>query len=135
MAIDVDPTDTAVQKTRAWTGLWVVVFGDVAIAAIATFGAIKAGGGANVTQLIAILSSAFTAIGTMTTAYFGIRAASNTAQSAVTGAGQQMALAMQQSPPAGGVQPPPPAGGVQPPPPAGGVQPPPPAGGVQPPVR
>jgi hypothetical protein len=117
MASDIVPTDTAVQKTRAWTGLWVVVFGDVAIAAIATFGVIKAGGGANITQLIAILSSAFTAIGTMTTAYFGIRAASNTAQSAVTGAGQQMAMAMQQSPPAGGVQSPP-AGGV-PPAPAG----------------
>ena len=34
-------------------------------------------------QLVAILTSAFIAIGTMTTAYFGMRAASNTAQRAV----------------------------------------------------
>jgi hypothetical protein len=83
-----DPSDNAVQKTRAWTGLLVVVFGDVAIAAAAVWGIVKSGTSAN-TQLVAILTSAFTAIGTMTTAYFGIRAASNTAQSAVTGAAQQ----------------------------------------------
>jgi len=32
-------------------------------------------------QVVAILSGAFTAIGTMTTAYFGIKAMSNTAKS------------------------------------------------------
>jgi hypothetical protein len=77
--------DTAVQRTRAWTGLGVVVFGDVAIAVAAVFGVVKAGGGTNAAQVVSILTSAFTAIGTMTTAYFGIRAASNTAQSAVKG--------------------------------------------------
>ena len=80
-----NPADDAVQKTRAWTGLGVVVFGDVAIAIAAIFGVTKAGGGSNATQVVSILTSAFTAIGTMTAAYFGIRAASNSAQAAVAG--------------------------------------------------
>src|SRR4029450_7108490 len=80
-----NPTEQAVQRTRAFTGLWVVVGGDVAIAAAAVYGVIKSGSGQNATQIVAILTSAFTAIGTMTTAYFGIRAASNTAQAAVSG--------------------------------------------------
>ena len=92
-----DPTDNAVQRTRAWTGLIVVVGGDVAIAAAATWGIVKSGGSANA-QLVSILTSAFTAISTMTTAYFGIRAASNMAQSAVAGATQPGgAGAMQQA--------------------------------------
>ena len=78
-----NPTDQAVQRTRAFTGLWVVVGGDVAIAAAAVYGVVKSASGQNATQIVAILTSAFTAIGTMTTAYFGIRAASNTAQAAV----------------------------------------------------
>jgi type IV secretory pathway VirB6-like protein len=91
------PTDNDVQRIRAWTGLLVVVFGDVAIAAAATWGIIKSAGTANA-QLVSILTSAFTAISTMTTAYFGIRAASNMAQSAVAGAAQQSgAGAMQQA--------------------------------------
>ena len=91
------PTDNDVQRIRAWTGLLVVVFGDVAIAAAATWGIIKSAGTANA-QLVSILTSAFTAISTMTTAYFGIRAASNMAQSAVAGAAQQDgAGAMQQA--------------------------------------
>lgn len=78
-----NPTDQAVQRTRAFTGLWVVIGGDVAIAAAAVYGVVKSGTGQNATQIVAILTSAFTAVGTMTTAYFGIRAASNTAQAAV----------------------------------------------------
>ncbi len=74
------PTANEVQRTRAWTGLWVVVIGDVAIALAAILGVVKASGNANT---VSVLSSAFTAIGTMTTAYFGIRASSNTAESAV----------------------------------------------------
>src|SRR4051812_23568333 len=80
-----------VQKIRSWTGLLVVVFGDVAIAVAAIFGIVaasrdgSAAGGANGenSQIVAILTSAFTAVGTMTTAYFGIRAMSNTAQSSM----------------------------------------------------
>jgi hypothetical protein len=91
------PTDNDVQTTRAWTGLLVVILGDVAIAAAATWGIVKSGGTANA-QLVSILTSAFTAISTMTTAYFGIRAASNMAQSTVAGAAQQGGVgAMQQA--------------------------------------
>jgi hypothetical protein len=78
------PSANAVQRTRAWTGLWVVIAGDVAIAAAAIWGIVKTAGTATTNSpTVAILTSAFTAIGTMTTAYFGIRATSNTAQSLV----------------------------------------------------
>jgi hypothetical protein len=81
-----DPTSGRVQIIRSWTGLLVVIFGDAAVAAAAIWGIAKAGGTENA-QLVAILTSAFTAITAMTTAYFGIRAASNTAQSAVESMG------------------------------------------------
>ena len=76
-----NPSDNAVQRTRAWTGLWVVAAGDVAIAVAAIWGVVKTAGAATNSPTIAILTSAFTAIGTMTTAYFGIKSMSNTAQS------------------------------------------------------
>src|SRR5689334_1608612 len=83
------PSDD-VQKVRSWTGLLVVVIGDAAIAVAGIFGIVAASGGTgaaaadgNTTPIVAILTSAFTAIGTMTTAYFGIRAMSNTAQSSM----------------------------------------------------
>jgi hypothetical protein len=79
-----NPTDNGIQRIRSYTGLYVVLFGDVAIAGIASYGVLKSGGSAANAQIVAILTSAFTAIGTMTTAYFGIRGMSNTAQSAVT---------------------------------------------------
>jgi hypothetical protein len=78
------PTANKVQIVRSWTGLLVVVGGDIAIAIAAVLGVAKASGsGAAVTAIVSILTSAFTAIGTMTTAYFGIRAMSNTAQSSM----------------------------------------------------
>jgi Pentapeptide repeats (8 copies) len=80
-----NPNANSVQRTRAWTGLWVVVGGDVAIAAAAIFTVFtvwKAGHtSSNITPIVAVLTSAFTAIGTMTTAYFGIKTMANTAQS------------------------------------------------------
>jgi hypothetical protein len=81
-----DISEEAVDKTRAWTGLFVVVGGDVAIAVAVVFALSKfAGttGNAATAVLASILSSAFAAIGTMTTAYFGIRAISNTAQRSI----------------------------------------------------
>jgi hypothetical protein len=61
--------------------MWVVVAGDVTIVVAAVLGAIKASGStASATIIVAILTSAFTAIGTMTTAYFGIKSSANTAQ-------------------------------------------------------
>jgi hypothetical protein len=56
----------------------------VTIAAAAILGITLTSGG-NSDALVAILTSAFTAISSMTSAYFGIRAASNTAQSSVKG--------------------------------------------------
>jgi hypothetical protein len=83
---NVTPDD--VQRTRAWTGLWVVVGGDGAIAVAAIWGVVKVSGSANTNaQMVAILTSAFTAISTMTTAYFGIRATSNTAQASLSAPG------------------------------------------------
>jgi hypothetical protein len=78
-------TDQGVEKVRAWTGLSAVVAGDVAIAIAAVLGithftASGAAGSQVLPQIVAILSSAFTAIGTMTTAYFGIKSISNTAK-------------------------------------------------------
>jgi hypothetical protein len=72
-----------------------VVAGDVAIAIAAILGILHfsssgaSSSGDQSTQFVAILTSAFTAIGTMTTAYFGIKSISNTAQ------------ALGQSPPTG----------------------------------
>jgi hypothetical protein len=83
-----DPTENSVQRTRSFTGLWVVFLGDVAIASAAIYGVIRSDSGQDRTQIVAILTSAFTAIGTMTAAYFGIRAASNTAQAAAQAAAQ-----------------------------------------------
>jgi hypothetical protein len=80
-----DDPDSRVEKVRAWAGLMAVVAGDTAIAIAAIVGISHfASSGANsqvLPQVVAILSSAFTAIGTMTTAYFGIKAMSNTAKS------------------------------------------------------
>jgi hypothetical protein len=58
------------------------VLGDAAIVVAAVWGIVKTSGSStNSSAVVAILTSAFTAIGTMTTAYFGIRSATNTAQS------------------------------------------------------
>ncbi|MET7475262.1 hypothetical protein ABZT17_12985 [Streptomyces sp. NPDC005648] len=78
-----------VQTTRAWTGLVVVLIGDVGVALAAILIAWHLN---DATQAVAILTSAFTAITAITTAFFGIRAASNTAQHAVeaTAGGKQL---------------------------------------------
>lgn len=69
-----------VERTRSWTGLWAVALGDVVIAVAAILGVywVK-GGGTNSTSVVSIITSGFTAIGTLTTAYFGIKAVANTA--------------------------------------------------------
>jgi hypothetical protein len=80
------PSEEAVDQTRAWTGLFVVVGGDVAIVVAVVIALFKFAGttaSANNAVLASILSSAFAAIATMTTAYFGIRASANTAQRSI----------------------------------------------------
>jgi hypothetical protein len=87
-----DPGEVAIQKMRSMTGLLAVVVGDVAIAAGAILGLLLASGSDGRAQIVvSILGGAFTAIGTLTTAYFGIRAASNTAQSSINAAADKAA--------------------------------------------
>jgi len=86
-----NPTNNAVQRTRSWTGLWVIAVSDLVIAVAAIWGIVKtSSNSASSSSIVAILTSAFTAIGTLTTAYFGIKSVTNTAQSLVGqgGAGQ-----------------------------------------------
>lgn len=71
-----------VQQTRAWAGLFVILVGAAAITGVALWGLTKANS-TNTASIVAILTTVFTAIATMITAYFGIRAVTNTAQSAV----------------------------------------------------
>jgi hypothetical protein len=74
----------SVEKTRARTGLIAVVMGDVAIAIAAIWGVVEVNGAkSSSTIVVSILSSAFTAIGTLTTAYFGIKATANTAKNSM----------------------------------------------------
>lgn len=73
-----------VESTRAWAGFGAVLVGDVVIAVAAIFGVLALKGNAPSTDsIVAILSSAFTAIGTLTTAYFGIKATANTAKTSL----------------------------------------------------
>jgi hypothetical protein len=79
------PETARVERTRAWVGLLVVVVGDATIVVATVVGVLVIHGNAAGTATVSILTSAFTAISTMTTAYFGIRAASNTAQRSIQG--------------------------------------------------
>ncbi|MFF7199726.1 hypothetical protein [Streptomyces sp. NPDC008141] len=72
-----DRAESRIQQIRAWAGLLVVGLGDLAISAAAIWGVTHVDG----SEAVAVLTSAFTAISAMTTAYFGIRAATNAAQS------------------------------------------------------
>ncbi|WP_441249257.1 hypothetical protein [Kitasatospora sp. McL0602] len=72
------------ERARAKAGMLVVLGSDVAIAVAAVLGVFwlrLSGDTTNGTEIAAVLTSAFTAIGTMTTAYFGIKSMSNTALS------------------------------------------------------
>jgi len=70
----------AVEMRRAAMGLYAVLASDVA----AILGVvIISHDGASSTAVVSILSSAFTAVGTLTTAYFGIKASANTAKNSI----------------------------------------------------
>jgi predicted TIM-barrel enzyme len=74
----------AVEMRRAATGLYAVLASDVAIAVAAILGVIIIrNDSASSTAVVSILSSAFTAVGTLTTAYFGIKASANTAKNSI----------------------------------------------------
>ncbi|MBK3581787.1 hypothetical protein JHN63_50185 [Streptomyces sp. MBT65] len=71
--------DTDLEKMRARYGLLAVVGSNLAITAVAIFGVWQLNGDRAV--IVGVLTSAFTAMAGLTTAYLGIKAVSNTAQS------------------------------------------------------
>ncbi|MEV5959982.1 hypothetical protein AB0M11_40665 [Streptomyces sp. NPDC051987] len=71
--------DIQLEKERARYGLLAVVVSNLAIAAVAVFGVWRLDG--NESVIIGVLTAAFTAVSSMTTAYLGIKAVSNTAKS------------------------------------------------------
>jgi hypothetical protein len=75
----------ALERDRARFGLMAVVFSNLAIAGVALFGVWRLDGDKAV--MVGVLTSAFTAVSSMTTAYLGIKAVSNTAQSFAMGDG------------------------------------------------
>ncbi|MEW1644611.1 hypothetical protein [Streptomyces sp. NPDC091219] len=79
--------DTDLEKIRARYGLLAVVGSNLAITAVAIFGVWQLNGDRAV--IVGVLTSAFTAMAGLTTAYLGIKAVSNTAQSMSKEAGRQ----------------------------------------------
>ncbi len=67
------------EKNRARYGLLAVIISNLAIAGVAIFGVWRLGGDKSV--IVGVLTAAFTAVSSMTTAYLGIKAVSNTAKS------------------------------------------------------
>nr|WP_229889477.1 hypothetical protein [Streptomyces mirabilis] len=75
--------DTELEKDRARYGLLAVVVSILAISGVAIFGVWRLDGDKAV--IVGVLTAAFTAVSSMTTAYLGIKAVSNTAQSMARG--------------------------------------------------
>ncbi|MQY35666.1 hypothetical protein SRB17_36500 [Streptomyces sp. RB17] len=71
--------DTDLEKVRARYGLLAVIVSNLAIVAVATVGVWRLDGDKSV--IVGILTAAFTAMSSMTTAYLGIKAVANTAKS------------------------------------------------------
>ncbi|MFD8720358.1 hypothetical protein ACFV2H_20725 [Streptomyces sp. NPDC059629] len=76
--------DIQLERTRARYGLLAVVVSNLAIAGVAAFGVWRLGGDRSV--IVGVLTAAFTAVSSMTTAYLGIKAVSNTAKSIASSA-------------------------------------------------
>ncbi|WP_240529665.1 hypothetical protein [Streptomyces mangrovisoli] len=72
-------SDLGLEKDRARYGLLAVVVSNLAIAGVAAFGVWRLGGDRSV--IVGVLTAAFTAVSSTTTAYLGIKAVSNTAKS------------------------------------------------------
>ncbi|MET7474297.1 hypothetical protein ABZT17_08040 [Streptomyces sp. NPDC005648] len=94
--------DVELEKDRARYGLLAVVISNLAIAGVAIFGVWRLDGDKSV--IVGVLSAAFTAVSSMTTAYLGIKAVSNTAKSIALGDGMAR---QQQAPPVAPTAPPP----------------------------
>ncbi|MFI1257164.1 hypothetical protein ACH4U6_25750 [Streptomyces netropsis] len=76
------------ERVRSLAGLLAVLIGDAAIVAVVVWG-VNEFGDKDTAVLIGLLTAAFTAVSTMTTAYLGIKAVSNTAQVLSGHSGQQ----------------------------------------------
>ncbi|RRQ87116.1 hypothetical protein [Streptomyces griseofuscus] len=72
-------TEIELEKDKAKFGLLAVIASNVAIVAVAVVGVWRLKGDTSV--IVGILTAAFTAVSSMTTAYLGIKAVSNTARS------------------------------------------------------
>jgi hypothetical protein len=84
--ITLSDNQTKVELHRASMGLYAVLASDIAIAVAAIAGVlIIRHDSASTTAVVSILSTAFTAVGTLTTAYFGIKATANTAKNTIAG--------------------------------------------------
>ena len=77
--------ETELEKDRARYGLLAVLVSNLAIAGVAIFGVWRLDGDKAV--IVGVLTAAFTAVSSMTTAYLGIKAISNTAKSIALGEG------------------------------------------------
>ncbi|MFD5818838.1 hypothetical protein [Streptomyces sp. NPDC127038] len=75
--------DTELEKDRARYGLIAVVMSNLAIVGVAALGVWRLDGDKSV--IVGVLTAAFTAVSSMTTAYLGIKAVSNTARSIALG--------------------------------------------------
>ncbi|MGW7408031.1 hypothetical protein ACWGI9_30750 [Streptomyces sp. NPDC054833] len=75
--------DTELEKDRARYGLLAVVISNLVIAGVAIFGVWQLDGDKAV--IVGVLTAGFTAVSSMTTAYLGIKAVSNTARSIALG--------------------------------------------------
>ncbi|GAA3767725.1 hypothetical protein [Streptomyces chiangmaiensis] len=71
--------DVELERDRARYGLLAVIISNLAIAGVAVFGVWRLDGDKSVT--VGVLTAAFTSVSSMTTAYLGIKAVSNTAKS------------------------------------------------------
>ncbi|MEV5878772.1 hypothetical protein AB0L75_32025 [Streptomyces sp. NPDC052101] len=94
--------DAQLEKVRARYGLLAVIISNLAIAVVAIIGAWRFNGDKSV--IVGILTAAFTAVSSVTTAYLGIKAVSNTAKSIALGQ-QNAAAAAVAAPPATAVPP------------------------------
>ncbi|MFD4557818.1 hypothetical protein ACFWP5_26450 [Streptomyces sp. NPDC058469] len=87
--------DTDLEKVRARYGLLAVILSNVGITVVAMFGVWQLNGDRAV--IVGVLTSAFTAMASLTTAYLGIKAVSNTAQSMSKEAARQQDAGRQNS--------------------------------------
>ncbi|WP_333764931.1 hypothetical protein [Streptomyces sp. IBSBF 2390] len=91
--------ETELEKDRARYGLLAILVSNLAIAGVAIFGVWRLDGDKAV--IVGVLTAAFTAVSSMTTAYLGIKAISNTAKSiALDAAARRHAEAVPAAPPA-----------------------------------